>query len=286
MQRLSETPPGRCITMCLYGGSATGKTWLTGTLGSRTLYCNVEKRLATLQSPAFQKKHPGFDPLIITVSEEPIPEEGAKATLELKKEINDAFLNHHEEFDHIVVDGASAVRRFNMNLGLEINLKSGKSRTIAPDNKVRMHTEGFRYADVSVNDYQTEMGMTEKFIITMKETCEEYSKNFIFTAHERIRFKKKASVGDEPVVDKIYPGFTGQTFPDNIPGLFDLVWHTKVMGGLYCVELEGNSSLVAKTCWSGKILDKDGKPAKLLTEYPKGEGEVNLLKVFEAIRSK
>jgi hypothetical protein len=75
------------------------------------------------------------------------------------------------------------------------------------------------------------------------------------TAHERISFKEKGTITGPDVVDKIRPGFTGRTFPDSIPGMFDLVWYTQVIGGgeraIYRVRTEGDVGLVAKTCYNG-----------------------------------
>lgn len=286
MTRLNDEPLGESITLLLYGAAKSGKTELCGTLGDRTLYCDVENRLATLKSKGFKQRKGSFNPHLIKVSEGPIPSEGATALVKLTQGINHAIATFPDEFDTICVDGATAVRRFAMNMGLEVNSKTGKSKTVQiiengkvylvkPKAEISAIVEDFPYADINVNDYQTEMGMIDRFLIGMKEYCSEAKKHFVMTAHERVNYRKKANIGDESVVEKRYPGFTGQTFPDTIPGYFDLVWHTEVEGSgdraVYRVRTEGNSAIIAGTCYSGL--------------FQTVETGVNLLKVFERIKN-
>lgn len=264
MTRLSDIPLGESITLCLYGGAGTGKTWMCGTLGDRTLYCNIENRLATFQGVLFKQRYK-FNPLVITVHEEPVPDGGAKALVKLTQEINREIDEHKDEFDNICIDGATALRRFAMNMGLEINQKTKKSQSLT--NKATISPD-FPVTDITVQDYGMEMALIERFIIQMKEYCFEAKKNFILTAHERVEFNKPARIGDAPTVRSVKPGFTGQTFPDSIPGLFDLVWHTEVVGGgsgaTYVVRTEGDRELIAKTCFNG--LFKDRIPSPILTD--------------------
>lgn len=267
--RLDEIDPTKAVTLCLYGGAGTSKTWICGTAGDRTLYCDVENRLATLKSPLFRQRYK-FNPRVIQVFEQPIPDGGAKALVELQNKINDEVDHHADEFDTLIVDGATSVIRFAQNLALEVNLHSGR---VSSDkkNKIKTYVKDFPYTEISVNDYQTQMDMMLSFMVSTIEWCKESNKNFVFTAHQRVNFRKKEKVGDADIIDKIYPGFTGKTFPDSIPGLFDLVWHTEVDGGVYRVRTEGHGSLIAKTCYSGL--------------FPNMIRDCNLSEVFKAIQT-
>lgn len=253
LQRLNEIPIGESIFGLFYGGAGTGKTFTLGTAGDDSLYCNIESRLGTLQNPKFKAVHK-FNPFVITVFEEPLPSGGAKALVELTDKIKEAIKTNGNDFSKILVDGATALRRYAMNSALEVNLKSGKAGEKAQGarDKIKAVVKDFPYHDITVTDFGTEMRMTEAFIISMREYCQESGKHFFMTAHERIDYNKPARIGDEPTVRKRRPGFTGQSFPDDIPGLFDLVWHfdTKEAGGktLYYARTEGDDSLIAKTC--------------------------------------
>lgn len=268
IERLSGINPAKSVTGCIYGGAGKGKTWMMGTAGSRTLYCNVEGRLATLQGKDFKSKYE-FDPIVLTVTEEPIPDGGAKALVELTEKINDAIDKYSSDFDVIIVDGASALRRFAMNMGLELNSKTGKSKSL--DNKKTLSPD-FPVTDITIQDFAMEMALIEKFIIQIKDYCFNANKHFFITAHERIEYNQPARIGDAPTVRSIKPGFTGRTFPDSIPGLFDIVWHTETKGAgeriEYFARTQGDESLIAKTCFNGlfPVLVKNPSIADILTK--------------------
>jgi len=277
MTRLNEVPTGESITGCFYGGAGKGKTWCMGTAGDRTLYCDVENRLATIQSKAFQSKFK-FNPLLIQVSEEPIPDGGAKALAELTRLIKQNIKEHSTEFDIIEVDGASALRRFARNMGLELNGKTGKSKSLVDaqveGGKIAAIVDGFPYADITRQDFGIEMDLIERFIYSMKEYCADAKKHFFLTAHERVEYPPPSKENPSPEPKSIRPGFTGQTFPDTIPGMFDLVWRFESIGAAEQTQFyartigdESNfgvtsvgTKIVSKTCYPGVFKAKEYNP--------------------------
>lgn len=260
IQRLNDKPIGESVTLLAYGGAGTGKTFFAATCGDRTLHVDPEDRRATIQSKLVQEKY-HYNPIYISFREEPLPADGAKALDEITLAINEAIDQYEDQFDIVYVDGASALRRFALNKALELNQKIGKSKTLGRMQTLDTQVE---FVDVTIQDYTAEMGLIEKFILKMKDYCMDAKKHFILTAHERILYNPPASVGGQETVKAIKPGFTGKTFPDSTPGMFDLVWHFEVEGTgdtrKYLARTEGDSALIAKTCWPGLFPTKYYNP--------------------------
>lgn len=245
---MDELPSYNLLFALFYGGSGKGKTWTCGTAGDRTLYCDVEKRLGTFKTKRFLTKVGKFNPRVISISEEFLPASGASAAVELTKKINEEFDKYLDEFDIVIVDGATAVRRFFMNLGLELNQKTKRSTTL---NTKKQISPDFPYVNIEINDWTAEINAMETFIIRMKELCTETRKHFILTAHERTEYNQAPKIGGDKTIRSIKPGFAGQTFPDSTPGLFDLVWRFRTIGSgervQYFADTEGDGSMLAKS---------------------------------------
>jgi len=250
INRLNDIPIGKSIAMLLYGGSGTGKTFFSATCGNRTLHIDCEDRRATIQSKLVQEKY-HYNPIYKAFQEVAMPDGGALALDNITLFVNDAIDKYEDEFDIVFLDGTTAFRRFALNKALELNKKIGKSKTL--DRNKALPTE-VEFVDVSIQDYGAEMNMVLNFIIKMKEYCSSANKHFIMTAHERVTLKD-SKVGSEPVIHSIRPGFTGRTFPDDVTGQFDLTWHTEVEGQgdtrKYLARTEGDSALIAKSCFPG-----------------------------------
>lgn len=244
MPRLSEMETTASISMLLYGASKAGKTWFIGTAGSRTLIINTGLGLMTLKSPGFTKKYPGVDPIVETIIEDAIPD-NAKGFDELC-DVLDKYLNpgspFFNEFDTVVIDDATQLRRLAMNKSLEINGKEEKSQSLVKSKKYGMQIK-------AVQDYGGEMDLIDQILLDHIGICRKHGKHFIVTAHERIQYNKPSGIGAIPTVAKIRPGFTGSTFPDAVTGHFDLVWYLEKMGSgertMYKCRTSGNSSLIA-----------------------------------------
>lgn len=254
--RLSELTRGSSIIQLAYGGSGTGKTYYAGTAGSRTLFMNIGGGIATLQAKAYRDKFKNFDPLIETIGEDSVPS-SAKAFDQVCTLLDKYLETQSDEFDTIVIDDITALRRFALNKGLEINQKLGKSKSAGMS---RMYDVPV----VAVQDYGIEMQLIESFVLEYIRIARESNKNLIMTAHERINFNPPAAVGAEPTVSSIKPGFTGRTFPDAVTGHFDLVWHFEKMGSgeqiKYRARTLGDSGLTAHTKWSGIFKTLEDSP--------------------------
>lgn len=267
IERLSDKKRGTSITLLLYGPAGSGKTWFCGSTGDRTLYIECENRLATVQSPGFKKKWGNWNPIVHQVTEEFLPDGGAKALDEIARIIRTASTDYPDQFDTIVVDGASALNRFALNKGLELNQKLGKSKTLSRIGLDVLNTE-IAIVDLAVQDRTAEMGMIENFIFKVNDYVRKEGKHFIMTAHERITYKEKPkdhmTAPDKDFIDKIRPGFTGRTFPDNIPGMFDLVWYMQCVGSgaqaIYRARTEGDSGLIAKSSFNGIFKELEPNP--------------------------
>lgn len=245
MTRLSDLPIGESVVQLIYGPAGVGKTEYCGTAGSRAGIINCGLGLVTLQSPGFKKRHPNVNPEIETIVEEAIPDE-ATAFDEVCDKAD--LLLDNKDVDTFIVDDVTALRRFAMNKALEINQSTKKSDSLNKSRKLRAQI-------IAVQDYGIEMDLIAKFVITYIGICKEKKKNFILVAHERVSYNKPSQIGAPPTVNSIRPGFTGQTFPDEITGHFDLVWHFENQGAgervLYKARTVGDSNLVAKTRWGG-----------------------------------
>jgi hypothetical protein len=250
--RLNDIPmKNEGVTLLLYGNSGTGKTFFVGSAGDRTLIISPSNGLATLKSKLFKDTFKS-NPFIEEIPEEVFSElKGGAKSYDLYSDIIERYLdNHKDEIDTIVVDDATAFRRYAMNKALEMGGKMGTSKT---GDKLRSNK--MEIVVPAVQDYGMEMNFVEQFIRFWCDECKNMGKNFILTAHEKILYEKGDAIGDLPVVRKIMPGFTGQKFPDDITGLFDLTWHTETKGSgdkvYYQIRTQPDNVIVAKTRQGG-----------------------------------
>jgi hypothetical protein len=252
-RRLSETKPGESVVAMFYGPAKTGKTMLLGTAGNRSLFINNGAGSETLRSPLFKKMYPDSDPIIIDIHEEldanGLPASKAQAFDMMSDAIDYALQTMGDQFDTICIDDSTAARRFAMYKGLEINQASGKSKTL--EDMVKR----FDVLSVAVQDYGIEMNLILQFLIGTIELCKKNNKHLFIGAHERNTFKKGDKIGDAPVIMRIRPGFTGQTMPDEIGGLWDVLGHTEAVGGgsnvVYRVRFNGDEVVQAGVRYGG-----------------------------------
>jgi len=268
IKNLSDLQPAESLTILLYGQFGSGKTQFIGSAGSRTLIINIGSGIDTLHGKTFKDKNPNVDPLIITINET-LDENGQFDTAEAFDAVTDAIdfalKNHHDKFDTIAIDDITALRGFAMNKGLELNQKTKKSQTNA-------QRKDYGATLPAVQDYGTEMSLIEWFIKTYTNLCKREKKHLIMTAHERQQFKKADKIGEQPSLFKIRPGFTGQTFPDDMCAHFDFVWHAEIAGGggqiVYRVRTVGDEVISARTRYGGifDLLEKDLSFSKVLSK--------------------
>lgn len=295
IMRLSDIIPGVPIAVLAYGGSGTGKTFFLGTAGSRSLYidCGIGP-LETLKNVTFRKKYPDHNPIVVRVREQfdsdMIPIGTAFDTI---CDIIDYMLaTKADEFDNVLVDNATAIRRFSMAKGIILADQSGKSQTfkgvmsdqlIVTIGKETYKTKRPPAIFPAVQDYGTEMALVEWLCATYIDVFKRAGKNFVLSAHERREYKKVKNakgqpvIGEPPILTKIRPGFTGQTFPDDIPALFDEVWWFEAVstgeGTVHRFKAYGDDELVAKTTYGDGILksvETDPNFQKILARIREG----------------
>lgn len=257
---LDQQEQDRYPSILLYGGNATGKTYTIATAGSRQLIVNIGNGLVTINNPKIKAKFfPDGLPIVTTIREERDPVTGifktAEAFVQIRKAIIFAFTHFPDKFDIVTVDDASQLKAFAMNKGLEMNDDLRKSQSLKQSREQEAMS-------VAIQDYGQEMSLVEQFVNETIDLCKSKRKVFILTAHERHTFKKLQDptgrvIGEE--VDKIRPGFTGKTFPDDIARHFDLVWRMEVLqaspDNIYRVTTEEDQKVNAKSRFPG-VFDK------------------------------
>ncbi len=239
-KRLIDYKPGEAWIHMLYGQSKTGKTYYAGTAGPRTLFINIGDGIETLMAPAFTLRYPDSKNMIMVDIRENNPKGSAEAFDMVCDAVDYALDKFPDKFDNIILDEATALRRYALNKAVELNTSERK-------NAVRgKRTEEFLKTDIG--DYGMEMSMIEWFLGTYTPKFKEANKNFLMLAHERQIYNKPANIGGEATLKKVMPGFTGKTFPDTVPAYFDDVWHAEQVGGgnnvVYRIRTAGDESEV------------------------------------------
>lgn len=245
--KLNEMPNDEAITGIIFGSSGTGKTVFLGSGGDRTLLVCPSNGTVSLQSKWFKEKYKS-NPFIEIADEDPIPDK-AEGFDKVSSIIESYFDKHLDDFDTFCVDDCSNLRRMAMNKGFEVNLKLNRSKS--KEKYVINHGIIIR----EQQDYNIEMGFIAQFMQHWTQIAKQYKKNFFISAHERLEFIPASKIGGEDTLKRCRPGFTGRTFPSDITGLFDLTWHSEVIGGgdrtFYQLRTQGDSIIECKTRWAG-----------------------------------
>lgn len=273
IKRLSELPKSQAVTWLIYGESGSGKTFVCGTAGSRAaiIDCGVSP-LDTLQAKTFKDKYPDVDPIILKLRDrvEPSKEGGfetGEAFVELQK-LTD-FLLERDDVDFIIWDNATAIKKWAMVHGLGISKGMERSKT-----QDRYRKSGIVVP--AVQDFGMEILLMEQLFREYTECCKSAGKHFVVTAHQRLTLVKPDSIGESPIVERIRPGFTGQTFPDDVPALFDEVYYMKKSGG------GDNTIFQAQTAGDGQVTAKTTHGSGILRVF---EVDPNLQKILERMRA-
>lgn len=218
-KRLEDRKPGDSWILLVYGGSKSGKTYFAGTAGPRTLFINIGDGLDTLLSPAFTSRYPEAKGMItVDVSNS---ENVNDAFDKVSSSIDHAFKHFPDKFDTVVLDEATAFRKFALSKAIDLNTSQ---RTVKRGSRMD------EYVKAEVGDYGIEMDMIEWFLGEYIPYFKKEGKHFLMLAHERQIYGKPAKIGDEQILKRILPGFTGKTFPDKVPAFFDDVWRSEVVG--------------------------------------------------------
>lgn len=251
-KRKRDYPPGESWILLVYGPSKTGKTFFSGTAGSRTLYLNIGDGFNTLLAPAFTSKYGAIsdDMIVVDVRES---KDAAEAFNNVCRAIDEALEKFPHLFDTVVMDEATAFRKYALNAAVDANQRKSGG--------VRSRIDTFTKAEI--DDYGTEMAAIEWFLGKYVPIFKEHKKHFIMLAHERQIFNKAAKIGDEQTLKKVMPGFTGKTFPDNVPAYFDDVWHSETYKAgdkvFYQLRTAGSDAMTAGSRHGGvfKLEERD-----------------------------
>ena len=260
--RLEDRVPGESWIMMLYGPSKTGKTEFAGSAGPRTLFLNIGEGIETLLAPGFKSRHPEAKGMIVTDIRE-LADNTISAFDVVSDTIDHALKYFPDKFDTIVVDEASAFRKFGLNKAMQLNTSSRKDSS----RKDRRD----EYVKAEIGDYGIEMDMIEWFLGEYIPRLKGANKHFILIAHERQIFAKPSQIGGEAVLTKIVPGFTGKTFPDKVPAYFDDVWHSEIAtdaasNSVYRIRTAGNDRDLGGSRHGGifNVIEQDPNFLKLL----------------------
>lgn len=243
-----EAPRAESVTCLFYGGAGTGKTDFCGSIGNRGLFINTGAGTETIKQR--------YDCDIIDISEEVDPKTGifkeAKAFDMVTEVIDWAFTQ--EKYKVIALDDATYFNRFARNRALEITKQHKGSQSLDISRKEGVIT-------MAIGDFGVEMSAVEWFLSTYIPQFKSRGIHFILTAHERLFYNKASKPGEVATVRKTCPAFTGQSFPDTIPGFFDIVWRFEAAGGgdriKYRALTAGDEDTTAKTRYRDIFAEKE-----------------------------
>jgi len=247
-KRLLNRVPGEAWISMVYGSSKTGKTYYAGTAGSRTLYINIGEGTETLMSPGFTQArdkagklvHEGYNPIIVDIREAP----DVATAFDMTTDTIDFALKHFpEKFDTVVMDEATSFRKFALNKAMDLNTNA-RTKSTRGDRRTE-------YVKADIGDYGTEMDMIEWFLGEYIPIFKGANKHFLMLAHERQIYQKPPNIGDEAVLKRVVPGFTGKTFPDKVPAFFDDVFRSEVI-------LDGASNAQYRLRCAGNVQELGG----------------------------
>jgi hypothetical protein len=220
-RKLSDIKPGESWAILYYGPSGSGKTYFCGTAGSRALFINIGKGIETLLSPAFTKRYGDLSKDMIIAEANTLTDVMGAITYYSNK--------CPDDFDTVIVDDATFLRRAALDQGMLMNTNSaGTARGRERGNELNLGN----FVIPEPGDYFREMQLISHFIAETIEGLKAEKKHFILTAHERHIYGKPAKIGDEAPLQKIMPAFTGKSYPDDVPGYFDDVFRAEAVGGI------------------------------------------------------
>jgi AAA domain len=277
--RLSEQKLVEREKCLIYGGSGVGKTALLGTLGSRVLFIDTGQGLDTLRSPWFQRLHPGTDPIVVSIIEK-LDARGnvteADAYDLTCDAIDYAVAHAAADFDHVVVDDATALRAYAMTKSSEVALELGivKQRFERPKS-AKDKPEPLEKIITEVQEWMGEMNLVLKFLRGTMSVCYNAGKHLWIGAHEKFIYRLprredgKIIVGEQPEVIMTYPAFTGKQYPDQVQSIFDDVWHLEVEGGERKLRIKRSvtskyGDVMAKTRHDGVFTGQKGESIEFI----------------------
>lgn len=253
MPRISELTGNDPTIACFYGPIGSGKSHFLMTGGDDMVILAPPNRLTTLKALQRLKLS---DPIVEIMHRDA---DISKAnSFDKYSDVMDSYLDDPKKRPRtIAIDELDHLRKGALIKALHVNNEGGKSLSLKNALKKGGVSEGLAFA--AIQDFGAEMSLIEQFISYYAETCANLGVNFIVNAHERFTYTKGADKQD--ILSRISPGFTGKTFPDDVIGVFDLVWRftRTVQSGKSVTYMDtiGNSQIRAKNCFTGKFAAKE-----------------------------
>lgn len=247
LKKLSEDTRIEGTQLFLYGPSGVGKTFAAGSAGDDWVFITDRNGIATLKSKLFKEKV-GTNPFIVEIQRDDSPTT-PKMFDALRNQIDMLMAPETKnDFRGIIIDDINSTRIGARNKAVDLNGTLGRSKS-------SVNAKSGKFKDIlipTMADFGTEMSLVETFLRELTDGLREEGKHSIVCGHERI-YRNKS--GDANVISMVKPLFTGQDTPDAIPGIFDLVWYLRTVGGgsgtkrEFVTDSEGG--ILAKTRWGG-----------------------------------
>lgn len=233
----------------IYGGAGSGKTWWAAS-APRPVVFTDRNGLVTLKSKGWRSAHPNANPQIVRLNMDETPL-NPRAFDQIRNQMDQLFSKENlDTFDTIIIDDIDFARTAARNKAVVLNGLDGRSKTSSMERQNPMFKDVFL---LKRQDFGTEMGLVDNFLLELTSGCREYSKNLIVCAHE-LRSMKQDDKGNN-FLESVKPLFTGQKTPDNITRYFDIVWYLHTIGAGSAIKREfvtdKESYYPCKTRWSG-----------------------------------
>lgn len=248
---------GEYEKLLFYGPPGSGKTFssLTGPPPTYSIVFGGANELKTARSLDFRNKYPELEGQLFfdQVSEELGPRGhfiDATAYDKAGDLISDALDAEEKgdfQFNTLVIDSATGLRRYAMNKAMEVNYHRA-------GNKGNTALKRLRDSNIIIpgdNDYMSEMSLT----MQLMEWVFNLSKVVVVVTHE-YQTKKYDRAKGESFVSGRMPLFTGN-HREYMPAIFDNVWHfSPVPTGrsiISRVQTVGDDTTYAKTRMGGVL---------------------------------
>lgn len=269
MKRVNDTPPGTIIIGLIHGAKGSGKTWYAATAGNRSVHITINASntgIETLRSKLFKEKvgtDPFHIPLYQELGDDKLPIDKAKLFDDICRTIDWLFINKYDDFDTIVIDDVTSMKKAAMFKGFVISSQEGLSEALTRVGKHIVPLPG-------IQDYGQEMKIMQWFMDTYIPIFRKENKNLLLLAHQRITYEKARNnqggilVGAPDVIDKVRPGFTGKSFPDDIIADIDEVWHMEKVGSgkdaQHRLRIYGDEQILCSTRHPGSFNNLEINP--------------------------
>ena len=223
MTKLSETSAGDVFIGMVYGDPGTGKSeFLASVNTDRALFITDLNGIRTVKNQRVRKLYPNFDPFVEVIQ----PDSSVvnpQAFNKMKDALDYWFDKRKDDFDWILHDDMTSLRRNAMYEAVKINGATSKSQTGV---RAKAMHEALLPTEA---DFGTEMNLVESYIKDLTAACRFYGKNLVVAAHEK-QLIVKDRVTKEETLRGVAPLFTGRAAPKNITGDFDFVFRLTRVG--------------------------------------------------------